>query len=229
MAIATSEHFQSRLTRQLVDDFFLALNGDDLVRAQQIGGAVSKRAQVFPRTLYYVALIQLATGDRDGYRSTVMRYLDLSRDERDPQDAFFAAWTAALASSSPSELEIAIQLAERAIEQQPDDQQFLNGIGAILMRAGRYEEAATHLQRALSVEGAGRNSNAYVHYFLAMTSFHLSNLQAAREHLALGNQIMDEESASNPPLNRRLSLAILREEAEQLIEETSSLPANAKP
>ncbi len=220
MAIATSQHFQSRLTRQLVDDFFLALDAEDLIRARQIGGALSERDQVFPRTLYFVALLQLAARDEDAYRATVVRYLSQSEEEQDPLNSFFAAWTTALAPNGSREIEIAVKLAERAVKQEPEDQQFLNGLGAILMRAERYEDARVYLQRALEAEGTARNSNAYVHYFLAMTWFHLSNVQSAREHLARANSITDEESATSPPLNRRLTLESLRQEAEQLINGT---------
>lgn len=87
------------------------------------------------------------------------------------------------------------------------------------MRAGIYEESLATLERSMQGESTGNTSNAYAAFFRAMTLHHLGRNERARESLAEAIKLADQElsNESNPSSwNRRLTLELLRKEAESL-------------
>ena len=52
------------------------------------------------------------------------------------------------------------------------------------MRAGKYAEAKTQLDKALAADESDHTSSSDIHYFLAMTEHHLGNTAAASMQLA---------------------------------------------
>jgi tetratricopeptide (TPR) repeat protein len=111
----------------------------------------------------------------------------------------------------------------------------LNQYGAVLYRAGRYEES---LKRLAEAEAAYRTDDekmtdiACNWLFLAMAHHRLGhNEEARRWHdmaLARIDQELGKESeergvATSLPWNRRLTLQLLRREAEELLKTTSGM------
>ena len=129
----------------------------------------------------------------------------------------FAAWSCALAPEAVEDYALAIRLARKACEETPNSQQYLNGLGAILMRAGEYEQASEQLKKALALSDDEKTSPSYTRYFLAMTEHHLGNSETAQEHLTQANASAAQELAGSSAWNRKLTLELLRREAEALI------------
>ena len=85
----------------------------------------------------------------------------------------------------------AIQFAQYSVEQEPERQQFLNGLGAIQFRAGHYQQALKSLAVATSKKESADTSNAYSAYFQAMTEHHLNRPADARRSLAKANELAE--------------------------------------
>jgi hypothetical protein len=84
---------------------------------------------------------------------------------------------------------------------------------AALYRAGRWHEAIAPLRANIANPGS---SPVYADYFLAMANWRLGRQEEARAHLRAAGLQSDRELAASPPppWNRRLTLQLLRREAE---------------
>jgi tetratricopeptide (TPR) repeat protein len=129
-----------------------------------------------------------------------------------------------------------IALAAKAVEAQPDTNQFLNTLGAILLRAGRPEEALARLEELQDRREANDEGTTRPHgrtwYFLAMAHHAVGNDKQAREYLNKANRWADEVLADEekpPPWNRRATLEMLRNEAETLLESGDPKPPEDDP
>jgi tetratricopeptide (TPR) repeat protein len=107
-------------------------------------------------------------------------------------------------------------------------------LGAVLYRAGRLEEAAQRLTEAEAAFKAADNPNNSIIYnwlFQAMTEYGRGRSQEAKRLLAKAVKDIEQPPPERPQdgtaisWNRRLTLQLLRREAEALLKE----PAAAKP
>jgi serine/threonine protein kinase/tetratricopeptide (TPR) repeat protein len=196
----------------------------DLAKAIELG-------EIDFRSLYMLALLHLANGDREKYQSDCAELLKRFSDTNDALTANFAAWTCALAPQAVLELEPAAELARRAVEADPDSALFVGTLGAILLRAGRLEEALEKLEQAdrLAQKADERQSSpAYTWFFLAMAQQRMGHPDRAREWfdkaIEHSDKILGQHAAGNVlvPWNRRLTLHLLRTEAEELLERKTS-------
>ena len=91
--------------------------------------------------------------------------------------------------------------------------------GAVLFRAGRFNDALEHLNKAAKLQDYKRSSPAYGWYFLAMTHHKLGHQAEAKQWfdkaVECTDNVLDENSAVR--WNRRLTLELLRSEAEDLL------------
>lgn len=168
-------------------------------------------------SLYQLAMLQLKLDEVEAYRQTCEAMLAAFANSQQPIETNFTAWTCALVPQAISHSERAIEQAQRSVDAEPGNQQYLNSLGAILMRAGHYAEAKEQLQKALLVAGNNNLSPSYAEYFLAMTEHYLGHLELAQEHLQRANETAAKELAGSPVWNRKLTLELLRQEAEALI------------
>ena len=169
---------------------------------------------------YWAALMALELDEPDLYRAYCQKLVESIGEEDEAVCQYFAAWTAALAPGALSDYQKAIRLAETSVEQDPSDAQLQNGLGAIRMRAGEFDQALVALQEASESASTTKSSSAYLGYYLAMTQHHLNRTEDARRSLAEANQVAQQEFSdeTNPPAwNRRLTLGILGKQAEALI------------
>jgi tetratricopeptide (TPR) repeat protein len=173
---------------------------------------------------YELALVRLAAGDRDGYRQACQAILQEARETDNPLSASFAAWTCSLGAGALDDYETAISLATKAYEANPDNNQFLNTLGAVLYRAERTVEALPRLadlDRRLGQSTASAEvSSAYAWYFLAMTHQKAGDTEQAQEYLQKANEDTERVLAdpqNPPPWNRKLTLELLRKEAESVV------------
>ena len=117
----------------------------------------------------------------------------------------------------------------RRVGRKLGDRQYLEVLGAILLRAGHFEEARTELELALNAADNENTSSAYIQWFLAMVAHHLGDHDAAAEHLEAAQSATDAELADSPVWNRRLTLELLRDEATALLETQPDNPTTEEP
>ena len=182
--------------------------------------AVLAAKEVGYYALYQAALLSLEADRPTLYHELCQRMLTEFADSTNPTESHFAVWTCALSPDAVDDFDPAIELARQAVEKEPGNQQYLNGLGAILLRTGKYNDAKETLKQALEALASGNTSPSYIRYVLAMTEHHLGNSDAAQEHLEDANRQADAELASSPTWNRKLTLELLRKEAKALLGKT---------
>jgi serine/threonine protein kinase/Tfp pilus assembly protein PilF len=177
---------------------------------------------------YHVALLRLRVGDRAGFRKACADMLE--RFGRSPalQANYFTVWTCALAPDAVADWERPLQLARQACAAGPKNFDNLLNLGAVLYRAGRFEEAAqrlTEAQAAFAETTDPLSSIIYTWLFLAMTEQRLGHGQQAKQFLAKAVKDIEHPSADRPGhgstrrwWTRRVTLQILRHEAEEVLQ-----------
>jgi len=168
-------------------------------------------------SFFQSAILALRADAHQQYRRICVEMLGRFQDSGTPHEKFLTGWTCALAADAIEDYGPGINLVRHAVANGDGTQQYTSGLGAILMRAGEYAEAKEHLEAALKATGSDNTSTSYVRYFLAMTEQHLGNTEAAKEHLQAANGSAEKELAESPLWNRELTLELLRQEAEGLI------------
>jgi tetratricopeptide (TPR) repeat protein len=170
--------------------------------------------------------VHLQLGDRGGFRKACAAMRQHFAASGNPKDFFWTAWTCIQVHDAVDDWMPLVPWAEKALAADPNNCDWLTALGAVLYRAGRFEDAARRLAEA---EAAFRNAKApastiaYTWLFLAMTHERLSHREQAREWLAKAIREIDEPPAgrskdpSRSPWNRQLTLRLLRGEAEALI------------
>jgi tetratricopeptide (TPR) repeat protein len=183
-------------------------------------------------------VLSVTLHDHRRYRESCQTMLDALATTNDPATADLIAWSCSLAPNAVNNYDSPIALAVKAVETEPESNQFVITLGAILHRAGRYQEALdklTELDRRLSEPNAKANSSrAYTWYFLAMTHQALGNAEEAKRWLKQANESTEKalvNTEAPPPWNRRLTLELLRNEANGLIGDDANgdSDAGAKP
>ncbi|HEV3263823.1 MAG TPA: tetratricopeptide repeat protein [Gemmataceae bacterium] len=185
-----------------------------------------------PVVWYQLALARLGARDPAGYRKACAGILEHFGKAEDATGADLAAWACVLAPDAVADYPGLLRWAEKLAAGQPKDFVRLSPLGAALYRAGRFAEAAQRLKEAhgaFSPADEKRTTIAYSEFFLAMVHHHLGRAEEARKWLekagrhAEEGQVKKPEDAASParvPWNRRLTLQLLRREAEVLIKGT---------
>jgi tetratricopeptide (TPR) repeat protein len=179
-------------------------------------------------TRYSHALVVLSSDDLADYREVCSETLRHFSKTEDTGAGHWVAWACVLGPDAVDDFSAPIALAEKAVESEPKRVSYMNTLGAILFRAGRLEEAIQRLAEANKLledpDSSAMSSPAYTWYFLAMA--HQANKQAevAKKWLDKATEwtdkvVREDEEGTNPlSWNRRLTLKLLREEAETMIE-----------
>ena len=191
-----------------------------------------KMAELQPEnTLYsYRAALALLGGDQtDSYRDTCRGMLQQFQDTEKPGDAHWVAWTCLLEPEAVKDYGPVVRLAKAAVEADQGSQPYQTTLGAILYRAGRLEEAVERLSEVDKLtkepDAAAKSSPAYAWYFLVMAHHKLGDDEEAKKWLQKATEWTDrvvredEEGTAKLAWNRRLTLKLLREEAEGVIGE----------
>jgi tetratricopeptide (TPR) repeat protein len=182
-----------------------------------------------PLPWYCQALACLQRGDVEGYRKLCADMLGQFGSAAKTDTAHPAVWTCVLAADAVADWKVPLQLAEKDVADNPNNYRALNQRGAVLYRAGRYQEAIQRLTEAeASYQPDTKNLSpiAYNWVFLAMAHRRLGHIEEAKKWRDKAVQGIDQEmqkkpeqpAAANPlPWNRRLTLQLLRREAEGLL------------
>ena len=135
-----------------------------------------------------------------------------------------SSWTAALSPQAHDDYGPAIALAQRGLELNKEHPEAIRSLGAILYRAGKFDEAAQQLAplavNAEKSSPAAKTSSVYPLFFLAMAQHQLGKKDEARATLQKAADLAQAELSddTNPPRwNRKLTLELLQKEAEGLL------------
>ena len=174
------------------------------------------RPTMFDR--YQSALLRLANKDSVGYRSRCAAML-LGLGKHSDPDALFWAARAAVLSPAPTDSPPLLPWAEPVLGGDPDNGDYLTVLGAVLYRAGKFEQAVkrlTQAEAAVKRMSNPRTTPAYCWNFLAMAHQRLGNHEEAQRWLA---QAMSEAGKdAGLSWNRKLTLQLLAKEAQELVE-----------
>ncbi len=181
---------------------------------------------------YKRAMVYLPGGNLEGYRKTCSDMLERFGRTEDLNTLFWLAWTCILASDAVADAAEPVRLAEKAVTKDSKNLRYRSALGAALYRAGRFDDAARQLMGASALEPKEQQTAVtYTYYFLAMTDHRLGHTDEARRWLDKATRATEEalKSPAAPPWNRKVTLQLLRREAEELIQRLAGTSENNGP
>jgi WD40 repeat protein/serine/threonine protein kinase len=186
---------------------------------------------------YSRAMLHLRDGNKGGYRKICSEMLQ--------RFGGGATWTCTLSPASGADPDRIVSLAQNLLAKSSRDHWHVTQLGAALYRAGRFDEAVKRLSEATELSADPYRTNMLqTWFFLAMAHHRLAHAEEARRWLDKAIQGTDEalkspaEPAGKPgnltgviPPNwhRRLTLRLVRREAEELIRAPSTTRPGAPP
>ncbi len=191
----------------------------DYAKAVELSGAP-------PVVWYRHALLRLAVGDTAGYRQASAVMLERFHLSSNMDDIYWVAWTCLLGPDAVTDWKRPVELAEKAQSTDPKNYDKLNTLGGLLVRAGRFEEAARRLaeaEAAFQETQLPRGSIVYNWLFQAVTQHRLGQVEEAKRWFRKAVNEIDQpppessKDAAATMWNRRLTLELLRREAEELL------------
>jgi WD40 repeat protein/tetratricopeptide (TPR) repeat protein/predicted Ser/Thr protein kinase len=186
---------------------------DDFRRAIELG---SDRPGVWG----HYALVPLAQGDIPGYRRVRAAMLDRFLDSKDAGTKIQVAWTCAVCDDPEGWPAEALRMAREAAATKPPNDDYIDTLGTVLYRAGRYDEAVLKLGEAIELHDGEGTARQFL--FLAMAQGRLHCADSAREFLEKADRKWAEVSSPHPgpsappsPIrwHNRLLFQYLRQEA----------------
>jgi serine/threonine protein kinase/tetratricopeptide (TPR) repeat protein len=187
----------------------------DCAKAIQLNGADAN-------SWYRHALLCLRRDDRQGYRTACATMLKRFGEEANTPVTHLALWGSVLAPDAVGDYPRLLRWTEKLVAAQPKDFAALTTIGAALYRGGQFSTAIERLneaQAAYKPADEVRQSIAYVWYFLAMAHRRSSDAESARAWLTKAIKHSDEALRKPLSWNRKLTLQLLRREAEEVLKE----------
>ena len=165
------------------------------------------------------ALLRRAEGDGPGYRTACRHLLQaFGEPGLSPGVDNKIAWACALGPEAVEDYSRVLRRAEAATASRPTPTLLIT-LGAVLYRAGRFEDAVRELNRAVDAHGAG--GTPLDAFFLAMAHYRLGRVEQARDWLRRGTAAHVAQRQANPRSRRswidRLELEILEREAASVI------------
>jgi WD40 repeat protein/serine/threonine protein kinase/Flp pilus assembly protein TadD len=176
------------------------------------------------------AIVLLTSGDLAGHRRACARLLERYGETDDPMLAGQLVWCCKLAPGAVDDPDRLVQLAEKAVAENPRNSFYLSHLGGALYRAGRFEEA---VQRLTEADKAHPRKDDWDWFWLAMAHQRLGHADEARKWLDKALQeyktLQGREEinlvVADAPLNTGvLELEILRREAEATVLGQSKQP-----
>jgi tetratricopeptide (TPR) repeat protein len=177
-----------------------------------------------PPSWYYRALVRLQCDDPAGYRKDCADMRRQFGPSAKPDDVNWTVWTCIQLADGVDDWTKLVEWGEKALAADPDNDIRLTTLGAVLYRAGRFDEAVRRLTEA---EAAFKKAKvrvsmiAYAWLFRAMAEERLGHAEQAREWLARAVREIEQPPVERAPgvdtWNRRLAPRLLRSEAEKLL------------
>ncbi len=182
-----------------------------------------------PAGFYYSGLypcyLNYARGRDEAAHAICKQLLDRLGQTKDASLAHEVSWLIAVRPAAVEDYTEPVRLAQLAVAAQPGNGWYLNGLGAVLYRAGRFAEAAEQLEKGLQK----KYENPQALFFLAMAHYRLGHRDQARQALEKAIQLLPREPVGQMRANGdapihwfiRLQQEWLRHEAEALLQQTT--------
>jgi serine/threonine protein kinase/tetratricopeptide (TPR) repeat protein len=194
---------------------FSALEQKDTSEQDLAAIAAESSASILAQ--HYAALVALRNGNEPLYREFSRLLATRAESALDATTFHRIVWPSVLSQNSLDDYSSLIATARRELTHAPVSSTALLDLGGILFRAGVYEESQTVLLNARAAASSEQASTVACDYLLGMTEHHLGNADAARVQLKIANEQSDKELAESVAWNRRLTIELLRKEAQVLI------------
>lgn len=163
-------------------------------------------------SLRHIALLHHVTGDDARYRKNCAVMVNRGLQLKNPTAQQLIAWTCAIAPDGVNDFGSAVALARKPLSAGLNEYQEFNlTLGAILVRAGQYEEARQTLEN-VRTDKLTTMSPAYRDYFLAMACHGLGDNTTALEYLNSALKQTERDLANSPSWVREQTLRLLRTE-----------------
>jgi hypothetical protein len=172
---------------------------------------------------YKLALMNLASGDRDHYVASCAAMLTRFGHSKQPEVANTVAWTCTLTPGAVSDPARVVEVAMRAFAGKPTNANYMNTLGAALYRAGQFEAARQRLAEVVKARQPDEDVMDWL--YLAMAHHRLEHRDEARRWLDKAEHALHHSAADQPPAGakallswaQRLELRLLKREATALI------------
>jgi serine/threonine protein kinase/WD40 repeat protein len=199
--------------------------GEALARAQRWNDAAAEFQRAITAGAPHIdarlrrVLFLRARGDSSAYRDACRDLLSsFDLHILSPRVANNVAWACALEAGCVEDYEPLIRLARSVAAVRPEPNR-LNTLGAILFRAGQFEEAIRQLEQSVAAHGAG--GTAYDAIFLAMAHHRLGNREQALRWLQMSHSqpvaTFKPDADGDTSWIPHLELEVLRREAAKMI------------
>ncbi len=169
----------------------------------------------------WAALARLQLGDLAGYRSTCAAAIERAGKVAPPLTNLWLVWTCAVGPDAVSDWDVPLSRAQQLIDSAPPHADYLTVLGALLYRAGRFDEATKRLTEANAAFAKTKTatmSPAYGQFFLAMAQHRLNHPQEARRALEQARALVETTPQATLVWNRRLAFDLFDREAAALIQ-----------
>jgi tetratricopeptide (TPR) repeat protein len=198
--------------------------------------AISARRVTRPVDLslahYFIALNQARLNDVAGYRETCKALVDVPVDNADDFTKVRTILTWCHLSGAIEDLNLLVERAQELAAHNSIDEPHIVPyvVGAALYRAGKYVEAAESLEKSVALYPSdaqpGDRIINWQRLFLAMAKWQQGQRDEGRRLLAEIQPAIDQELRStSTPMNYRITLEVLRREAETMIGKTNAAEA----
>ena len=211
---------RARAVERGADSYFMARLAEEHAgrgawdQAATAYAQAEQRGRCLATTWHKHALVLLKLGDRAGYTQLCTKTFDAEKQTPYPDLANNLAWVCALGPDAVTDYPPLVHLAERVVSGVRPHGKVgaLNTLGAVLYRAGRFQDAIDRLNEGIKLSKGA--ATAYDWLFMAMAHQRLGATAQAREYLA--------KVAPGPPPPAlswdRLEIELLHREAQELIE-----------
>jgi tetratricopeptide (TPR) repeat protein len=172
---------------------------------------------------YWYGLVQLSAGHQEAYHNACRAMLTRFPKTESHGQAQFIVWACVLGPNAVDDYSPVIELTQRLANAAPQAVH-QRRLGAVLYRAGRFKEAVETLESTTESEEPLLGELAYSGYFLSMAHHASGHHNEAKKWLqkavAATEQVLREDEkdeGARLQWNRRLTLKLLRKEAESAI------------
>jgi tetratricopeptide (TPR) repeat protein len=179
-----------------------------------------------PDLLSRGALVSLFWGNRESYRRICATILDRFRKEKITPNHWLALWACVLAPDAVADYPALVRSVENQVGDHPQDHVRLTILGAMLYRAGRFDDALERLNEAQAAYRPAEDDRmdlADIRYFLAITHHRLGHAEEACHWLTRA-----QDSASAMPFWPLwwMTHQVLQREARALLAEAKTPKRN---
>jgi serine/threonine protein kinase len=207
-----------------LDQVFILAERSEVRAADDILARIEVQQDVPSSALFKAGLLALRIGRAARYRDFCRRLVKGIGPRPQVKACWDIAWTSVISPQALEDFDQAVAAATRAATFEPDMCRSQLILGGVLFRAGRYQDAITHLSRALATKGGVEVQKAHAGFLLAMSHRHLGNVDASKRSYEAALKSTERLlGTTSTPLRwtEQMTLHLLQEEAGAVLSEPS--------